>query len=251
MKPISMFFTFVLVAFLTFNAHGQYPEADQIETKNGNLTVQPIQHGTLVLSWNGQDVYIDPTGGASAFEGLESPDVVLITHAHGDHMDPETLKALDTEEVKIVVPQSVADELPDMFSDQLVILDNGENASQSGIDIKAVPMYNLPESDDAYHPKGWGNGYVLTFADKRVYISGDTEGISEMRSLENIDVAFVCMNLPYTMDVEQASDAVLDFAPEIVYPYHYRGQDTEKFKQMVIEKNDDIEVRLKDWYPER
>jgi len=229
--------------------YAQRANPDQIETSEGILTVQPIQHGTLVLSWNGQDLYIDPTGGASVFEGLESPDMVLITHAHGDHMDPETLKELDTKGVRMVLPQSVADELPDMFSDQLVILDNGENASQAGINIKAVPMYNLPESDDSYHSKGWGNGYVLTFADKRVYISGDTEGIPEMRSLEHIDVAFVCMNLPYTMNVEQASDAVLDFAPETVYPYHYRGQDTKQFRQMVIEQNDNIEVRLKDWYP--
>jgi L-ascorbate metabolism protein UlaG (beta-lactamase superfamily) len=165
-------------------------------------------------------------------------------------MDIETLNALDTNDVTMIVPQSVADQLPSEFSDQLVILSNGETTEQLGIPIEAVPMYNLPESDDAYHPKGWGNGYVMTFGSERVYVSGDTEDIEEMRSLSDIDVAFVCMNLPYTMTPEQAADAVLDFAPEIVYPYHYRGQDTEKFVQLVSDDNDQIDVRLRDWYME-
>lgn len=109
-------------------------------------------------------------------------------------------------------------------------------------------MYNLPDDSDSRHPKAWGNGYVLTFGGKNVYISGDTEDIPEMRSLENIHVAFVCMNLPYTMDINQASDAVLDFEPEIVYPYHHRGQDIRKFKELVVQENDQIEVRIRDWY---
>ena len=238
----------LFLGILAFVSHGQRPAVDQIETNNGVLTVQPIQHGTLVLGWNDQQVYIDPTGGAVAFEGLAAPDVVVITHAHGDHMNIETLNALDTEGVQMIVPQSVADELPNAFSDQLVILGNGETIDQLGISIKAVPMYNLPQSDDAYHTKGWGNGYVMTFGGKNVYISGDTEDIEEMRSLENIDLAFVCMNLPYTMNPEQAADAVLDFKPAVVYPYHYRGQDTEKFKKLVMQKNGQIEVRLRDWY---
>lgn len=235
----------LLFAVTTF---AQRPEPDQIETDMGMLTIQPIQHGTLVLSWNDNQVYVDPTGGAEAFEGINAPDIILISHAHGDHMNIETLKALDTEGVEMIVPQSVADELPGEFSDQLVILANGESTDQMGIDIRAIPMYNLPQSPDSRHPKGWGNGYVMNFGGENVYISGDTEGIKEMRSLENIDVAFVCMNLPYTMDINQAASAVLDFEPEIMYPYHYRGQDTEKFKELVTQKNDNIEVRLRDWY---
>jgi len=127
-----------------FTAHGQRANSDQIETSEGMLTVQPIQHGTLVLSWNGQDVYIDPTGGAASFEGLAAPDMILITHAHGDHMDPETLNVLDTEWVPVIVPKSVADELPEMFNDQVVILNNGDTATESGVGIEAFPMYNLP-----------------------------------------------------------------------------------------------------------
>lgn len=249
MRLITILVTFVLFVIFTSNAVAQESRSDHIETGKGKVAIHPIQHGTVAFSWNDRTVYIDPTGGAEAFEEVNSPDLILITHAHGDHMNIETLQALDTEGVSIVVPQSVADELPGTFSDQLVILDNGESTDQQEIPIRAVPMYNLPDDSDSRHPKGWGNGYVLTFGGKNVYVSGDTEGIPEMRSLENIHVAFVCMNLPYTMDINQASDAVLDFEPEIVYPYHHRGQDIGKFKELVTRENDQIEVRLRDWYP--
>ncbi len=238
-----------LLCFIVLSVNGQQrPQPDQIATEESSLMVQPIQHGTLVLGWDNQLIYVDPTGGSEAFEGISAPSLIMITHAHGDHMSIETLKALNTKDIKIVVPQSVADELPDEFSNQLVVLGNGETTNQLGFTVKAVPMYNLPESDETYHPKGWGNGYVMTLGGKKVYISGDTEDIKEMRSLKDIDVAFVCMNLPYTMKPEQAADAVLDFKPAIVYPYHYRGQDTEKFKRLVTDKNEQIDVRLRDWY---
>ena len=110
-------------------------------------------------------------------------------------------------------------------------------------------MYNLPESPDAYHTKGRGNGYVLTIGGKNIYISGDTEDIPEMRALKNIDIAFVCMNLPYTMPPDQAAGGVLAFKPKIVYPYHYRGQDVNIFKNLVNAGDKNIEVRLRNWYP--
>lgn len=222
---------------------------DQISTKNGDITVQPIQHGTLVLTWNDVTIYADPFGGLKAFEGVRSPDLILITDIHGDHLNIETLNALDTRYTKLVVPQAVFDRLPESLSKQAVIINNGESTEQMGISIRAIPMYNLPETDDSRHPKGRGNGYILNMGGKNVYLSGDTEGIEEMRSLKNIDVAFVCMNLPYTMDVKQAADAVLDFQPNIVYPYHYRGQDTQKFKELVNAGDEEIEVKLRNWYP--
>jgi len=133
------------------------------------------------------------------------------------------------------------------------VLKNGDQTTQSGISIKAIPMYNLPESPTAMHTKGRGNGYVLGIGGKLIYISGDTQGIPEMRSLKNIDVAFVCMNLPYTMDIKEAANAVLDFKPKIVYPYHYRGSnglsDVDAFKKLVEAGNKNIEVRLRNWYP--
>jgi len=135
----------------------------------------------------------------------------------------------------------------------LIILKNGDQQVVSGISIQAIPMYNLPESATAMHTKGRGNGYVLSLGGKNIYISGDTQGIPEMRSLKNIDIAFVCMNLPYTMDVKEAADAVLAFKPKIVYPYHYRGQnglsDVNAFKSLVEAGDKNIEVRLRNWYP--
>lgn len=223
---------------------------DSIKTENGTLTIHPIVHGTVVFEWNGKTIYADPYGGAELFEGLDEPDLILITHLHGDHLHPETLGALNTENATFIVPQSVADELPEEYADQVEILGNDESTEQNGASVLAVPMYNLPE-EDARHPKGWGNGYVLTMGGKKVYISGDTEDIPEMRALTGIDVAFVCMNLPYTMDINQAASAVLDFKPTLMYPYHHRGQDIEAFKELVDDAGEDIEVRLKDWYPEQ
>lgn len=240
-----------LMFFLVGTAVGQQrPGPDHEYAGEGKLTIQPIRHGTLALAWNDVMIYVDPTGGAEAFEGLSSPDLILITDIHGDHLNTETIGELDTEGAVFVVPQAVADRLPGEYSEQLMVLNNGEETEQMGLPISAIPMYNLPESEDSRHTKGRGNGYVINFEGKRVYISGDTEDIPEMRSLENIDIAFICMNLPYTMDINQAASAVLEFQPAVVYPYHYRGQDTEKFRELVTAENAEIEVRLKDWYME-
>ena len=239
----------ILCFILAISVNAQRPSPDTVQTDMGPLIIQPIQHGTLVLGWNNHTIYTDPFGGAGAFKGIDPPDLILITDIHGDHLNLETLNALKTENVPLVVPQAVAERLPGKYSDQLVVISNGEETDQLGIHIQAIPMYNLPESADSRHTKGRGNGYVLTMGGKKIYLSGDTEDIPEMRSLEDIDVAFVCMNLPYTMDIHQAASAVLDFEPDVVYPYHYRGQDTEEFKRLVNNKNEEIEVRLKDWYP--
>ncbi|MBA4058508.1 MAG: MBL fold metallo-hydrolase, partial [Marivirga sp.] len=164
-----------------------------------------------------------------------------------------TLNAIETSKAVIVAPQAVADQLPDNLKTKAIILNNGKSINESGIAITAVPMYNLPEAADSRHTKGRGNGYVLNLGGKNIYLSGDTEDIPEMRKLKNIDVAFVCMNQPYTMDITQASSAVLEFKPKIVYPYHYRGQDglsdVEAFKKLVSAGNAAIDVRLKNWYP--
>lgn len=230
-------------------------QVDKIETSEGTLTIQPILHGTVAFTWQGKTIYVDPYGGATAFQGIAAPDLILITDIHGDHLDLKTLEALNTEKATFVVPQAVADKLPESYKSRAVVLNNGEHTEQAGIAIAALPMYNLPESDDSRHTKGRGNGYVLEFADKTVYLSGDTEDIPEMRALRNIDVAFVCMNLPFTMDIDQAASAVLEFKPAIVYPYHYRGQeglsDVEAFKRKVSEGNKQIDVRLRNWYPEQ
>jgi L-ascorbate metabolism protein UlaG (beta-lactamase superfamily) len=240
----------ILLSMVILSAKAQRPTPDHEKVKGGDLTIQPITHATVVLGYKGKSIYIDPTGGAEAFKGLAAPDMILITDIHGDHLDPKTIDAVNTAHAVLVVPQAVADKLPATTDkSKLVILNNGQVSEQMGINITAIPMYNLPESATAFHTKGRGNGYVLTIGGKKVYISGDTADISEMRSLKGIDIAFVCMNLPYTMDVKTAASGVLAFKPKVIYPYHYRGQNVEEFKSLVNAGDKNIEVRLRNWYP--
>lgn len=229
-------------------------QAEKIKTDDGTVKITPILHASMVLEWNDKTVFIDPYGGAERYSGFEDPDYVIITHAHGDHLNKETLKGLNLENVDMIAPQSVIDELGPIPMKRISKLDNGQATDKDGMNIMAVPMYNLPDDETSRHKPGWGNGYVITIGGKRIYISGDTEDIDEMRALKDIDYAFVCMNLPYTMTVDQAADAVLEFKPDVVYPFHYRGQDgfadVEKFKELVS-SDKSIEVRLRDWYKER
>jgi L-ascorbate metabolism protein UlaG (beta-lactamase superfamily) len=227
---------------------------DVVSTSVGSLTIQPQVHATLVLSIPKLTIYVDPTGGAANYTGLKSPDLILITDIHGDHFDPKTLAEVSTAATVIVAPKAVADKFSADIKGKVVVLANGANTTQGGIVINAIPMYNLPASPtDPRHPIGRGNGYVLNIGGKNIYLSGDTQGIPEMRALKNIDIAFVCMNLPYTMDVNEAADAVLAFKPKIVYPYHYRGtnglSDVNAFKAKVEAGDKNIEVRLRNWYP--
>lgn len=226
----------------------------ETESKEG-FKVHPISHATMVLEWDGTTIYVDPVGDAAAFSSYPQPDVILITDVHGDHLSVETVEAIKTKNTKIVAPRAVADKLPDTYErGTLAVIDNGGSWEKSNFEYAAIPMYNLREEALKFHTKGRGNGYVIELDDMRVYISGDTEDIPEMRDLEDIDVAFVCMNLPYTMTEESAASAVLDFKPKKVYPYHYRGteglSDVAKFKELVNKGNSEIEVVQLDWYPE-
>lgn len=217
------------------------------------VKIIPIEHASAVLEWKNITIYIDPVGGAETFKDQKQPDLILITDIHGDHFSLETLQALNTEKSKIMVPQAVADKMPGEFTPQIDVLNNGESKERYGIHVEAIPMYNLREEAKGFHEIGRGNGYVLNMGNQRIYFSGDTEDIPEMRSLQNIDKAFICMNLPYTMTVDSAVDAVLEFKPKQVYPYHYRGRpdvsDIKKFKELVIKANPNIKVVQLDWYP--
>jgi L-ascorbate metabolism protein UlaG (beta-lactamase superfamily) len=213
----------------------------------------PILHGTLVLEWQDRTIFIDPYGGAERFDRFPSPEFVVITHAHGDHFNKETLSGLDLSSAELIAPIAVTADLGDLTFRKVTEMDIYGGAVRSGIRIEALAMYNLPDDETSRHKKGWGNGYVITIGNRRIYISGDTEDIIEMRMLQDIDCAFICMNLPFTMTVEQAADAVLEFRPKVVYPYHYRGRDgfsdVDKFRELVS-ADPDIEVRLRNWYPE-
>ncbi|WP_034891212.1 MBL fold metallo-hydrolase [Gillisia sp. Hel_I_29] len=225
---------------------------DEMENKT-SINITPISHATSVILWDKTIIYTDPVGGAAGFEGQAKPSFVLITDIHQDHMEAETLKALQLGETKIIVPKAVQEKLPQDLQKNLIVMNNGDSQDFMGFNITAIPMYNLPESPDAMHTKGRGNGYVLEKDGQRLYIAGDTEDVPEMRNLKNIDIALVPMNLPYTMTVEDAAKGVLAFQPKKVIPYHYRGKDgladVEKFKELVNKENKDITVELLEWYP--
>lgn len=224
----------------------------QKEITTRDLKITPISHATAVIDFKNTSMYLDPTGGAEAFSNFKKPDYILITDIHGDHMNLKTLKALNLETSVIIAPKAVAEKLMELKVKEIITIGNGEVKNFDNFKIEAIPMYNLREEALKFHPKGRGNGYVLTINNERIYFSGDTEDIPEMRNLKNIDRAYVCMNLPYTMTVESAADAVVNFKPKKVYPYHYRGteglSDVKKFKQIVNEKDKNVEVIQLNWY---
>jgi len=227
--------------------------SEEVKTDIENsLNILPISHATMILEWDDKILYIDPVGGADAFKNYPKADLILITDIHGDHFNLETLEAVSNSKVKIIVPQAVANKLPESFDAQIDVLNNGDTKERYGFMVEAIPMYNLREEALKFHEKGRGNGYVIENNNMRVYISGDTEDIPEMRALKDIDIAFVCMNLPYTMTVESAADAVLEFQPITVYPYHYRGTEgmsnVSKFDSIVKVNNPNITVIQLEWY---
>jgi L-ascorbate metabolism protein UlaG (beta-lactamase superfamily) len=213
-------------------------------TSAGRVKITPIYHASALIQAGGKNIYIDPARPAN-FTGLPLADLILITHAHGDHMDPVSIAKISRPSTEILAPAAVAKTVAGAR-----VIANGQSITWDGWKIEAVPMYNIkrgPALGKLYHPKGWGNGYVLTYRGKRFYFSGDTENIPEMRALKNIEVAFICMNLPYTMTPEEAAAAVKAFHPKIAIPYHYRGSDPRIFEKALAGTG--IEVRLLDWYP--
>lgn len=234
-------------------ATAQTNKIDSFNTKNGKLTIEPVLHASFIMNYNNTVIYIDPAGNPELFKGKPAPDLIIITDIHRDHLDETTLNGIDVSKSIFILPQDAADKIDSKYKSKLVILKNDQGIHRLGFFIKAIPMYNLTEERKKFHAKGRGNGYVIEIDGKNIYISGDTEDIPEMRQLQNIDIAFVCMNLPYTMDINQAASAVLNFNPKVVYPYHYRGtngiSDVQEFKKLIILKNKNIDVRLKNWYP--
>jgi L-ascorbate metabolism protein UlaG (beta-lactamase superfamily) len=213
-------------------------------TSSEPVRITPLNHASTLIEAGGKFIYLDPAKPVD-FTGKPKADLILITDIHGDHMDPDSIKAITKSDTQILAPPAVV---------QIVTtakpIKNGETKGWQDWTIQAIPAYNLkrgPAPGKLFHDKGRGNGYVLTYGDKRFYFSGDTEGVPEMRALQNIYVAFVCMNLPYTMPPDEAAEAVKAFHPRIVIPYHYRGSDLSVFQKGL--ENTGIEVRLLNWYP--
>ncbi|QIE54928.1 MBL fold metallo-hydrolase [Pikeienuella piscinae] len=223
---------------------------DAFGATGGDVIVHPIAHASFVMETPVGVIYSDPVGEAAQYADLPAPDLILITHEHGDHFNAETLTALTGDDTRLITNPAVHGMLPEALKARAKAIANGEEADFNDLSIRAIPAHNTTPERLKFHPEGRDNGYVLGFDGLTVYISGDTEDIPEMRALEGIDLAFVCMNLPFTMDVKAAASAVAEFKPTYVYPYHYRGrdggtQDPTEFADLV---GDAAEVKMGNWY---
>ncbi len=223
------------------HAQGKF-EQDVIKTGAGDLTITFIGHGTLMFSFGGKVIHVDPVGQYADYGKLPQADLILITHEHRDHLDPQAVARLRKPDTQIVLTQAAAGQVPGGM-----VMQNGEVKTVAGFTIEAVPAYNLVhkrESGEPFHPKGRGNGYVITFGDQRVYVAGDTENTPEMKALKNIAIAFLPMNLPYTMTPEMVADAARAFKPKILYPYHFGKTDTARLAAL-LKDQPEIEVRIR------
>lgn len=215
---------------------------DIIETSAGDLKLTFIGHGTLMFTFGSQTIYVDPVPRVADYTRLPKADLILVTHEHGDHFNSETIHSISTDHTNLVYTETCARQVSGGS-----VLHNGQIKTVGGLRIEAIPAYNLVHmraKGQPYHAKGVGNGYVITFGGRRVYVAGDTENTPEMKNLQGIDIAFLPMNLPYTMTPEMVADAVKAFRPKILYPYHFGDTDTSRLLKL-LEGEKGIEVRMR------
>jgi|SRR3989339_192984 len=237
-KALVMFMT---IATPSTGGAGNF-EIDVIKTAAGDLGVIFIGHSSLYFTFNGKVIYNDPVGEKGVYKLLPKADLILVSHDHFDHFDPDTIAAISTPKTRIVLTETCAGKLG-----RGTVLKNGDKTTIDGIAIEAVPAYNiihLRAPGQPFHPRGMGNGYIVTFGDKRVYLAGDTENIPEMKNLEKIDIAFLPMNLPYTMTPEMVADIARMVKPSILYPYHFGNTDTSLLVSL-LKEDKRIEVRIR------
>ena len=244
MRRSALVVAFLLILFLApipARAKAEF-DMDIIETAQGPLQITFIGHGTLMFTFGGKVIHVDPVSREADYGKMEKADLILVTHEHGDHLDPQAIGLIRTKKTFIVLTEVCASKISGG-----VVMKNGEVTNVQGLRIEAVPAYNLVHMRSPgvpFHPKGVGNGYVITFGKKRVYVAGDTENVPEMKKLKNIDVAFLPMNLPYTMTPEMVADAAKAFKPAILYPYHYGETDTSRLVEL-LKGVDEVEVRIR------
>ena len=216
---------------------------DIIKSSGEDLKITFLGHGTLMFTFGSMVIHVDPVSDMADYTNLPKADIILVTHEHFDHFEPKTIEMLRKDGTALIGNEPCAQQIHDCIA-----MKNGDVKTIQGLKIEAVPAYNLVHMrtpGNPFHPKGVGNGYVITFNDKKVYIAGDTENISEMKELKSIDVAFLPMNLPYTMTPEMVADAVRAFKPKILYPYHFGSTDTTKLIDL-LKDSKEIEVRIRD-----
>jgi L-ascorbate metabolism protein UlaG (beta-lactamase superfamily) len=218
--------------------------ADVIKTSRGDLKVSLLGHASLRFEFGGKVIDVDPVGGSAVYGKMPKADIILITHAHSDHLDPAAIDLIKTARTEILLSAKAGEKVPG------IIMKNGDTRTVQGIAVEAVPAYNIVHmrsENVPFHPRGEGNGYILTFGDVRVYAAGDTENTTEMKALKGIDVAFLPMNLPYTMTPAMVADAVKAFRPKVVYPYHYSGTDPQALVDL-LKDTPGIEIRVRKIY---
>jgi L-ascorbate metabolism protein UlaG (beta-lactamase superfamily) len=218
-------------------------ESDLINTSAGDLKITFLGHGSLLFNFEGKNIYVDPFSRVADYSQLPKADLILLTHEHPDHLDLQALASVRTDKTKLILTAAC-----DRKVEGGMVLQNGDVHTADGILVEAVPAYNLlhkRDNGEPFHPKGVGNGYVLTFGDQRVYVAGDTENTPEMKRLRNIDIAFLPMNLPYTMTPEMVADAALAFRPKILYPYHFGETETSRIEKLLADASG-IEVRIRE-----
>ncbi|MGE0090037.1 MAG: MBL fold metallo-hydrolase [Bacteroidales bacterium] len=220
-------------------------QQDKFVTTNGELTINFVKHASLFFEFDSKIIHIDPVSGMGNYNSYPKADLIFITHHHGDHLDINAINLIRKENTRIILTEKCK-EINEGLSD-VIILKNGDFLTINGLEIEAIPAYNIENkrpNGEPFHPKGEGNGYIITFGDKRVFIAGDTENTPEMKKLTNIDIAFLPMNLPYTMTPEMVADAAKAFKPQILYPYHYSNTDTSILTELLKDEKE-IEVRIK------
>jgi L-ascorbate metabolism protein UlaG (beta-lactamase superfamily) len=217
-------------------------EIDWLSTSAGDLAITFLGHGSLFFTFNGKVIHVDPFSRVADYAALPKADLILITHEHPDHLDKAALAHIQTAKTEVILTQTCAAQLGAGS-----VMANGDERDVDGIHIRAVPAYNVVNKrgdGQPFHPKGLGNGYVLTFGGTQVYLAGDTEPIPEMKALREIACAFLPMNLPYTMTPEMAAEAARSFRPAILYPYHYGETDPTRLVEL-LKDDADIEVRIR------
>ncbi|MFC2096177.1 MBL fold metallo-hydrolase [Bacteroidota bacterium] len=243
MKKISIFiFALIIIPVMLFS---QDLQTDKFETDHGDLLIHFVKHGSLFFEFDGKVIHIDPVLRMGDYENYPDADLIIITHHHGDHLDLNAIEKLKKENTKIIFTQK-CHELSENLSD-VIVMQNGDVLDINKLNIEAIPAYNIEhkrENGNPFHAKGEGNGYVINFGELNVFVAGDTENISEIKALKDIDVAFLPMNLPYTMTPGMVADAAKAFQPSILYPYHYGNTDTSKLLEL-LKKEKNIEVRIK------
>ncbi len=239
-------FVLMILGISTLNPSEMNFTTDIFETSGGDLAISFIGHGTLMFEYNGMVIHVDPVMREADYAEMPDADLILVTHEHGDHLDLTAIEHIRKDYCPVVMTRTCLEQLEEFHG--AVVMENGDVETVAGIPIEAVPAYNIEHkrsSGEPFHPKGIGNAYVITFGDKKVLIGGDTENVPEIKALKDIDIAFLPMNLPYTMTPEMVADAARAIQPKILYPYHYGNTDPEELvKLLKDEKN--IEVRIRE-----